>query len=138
MFEAGNDGTSENGEPDPDPIQGAGADAEGVEPGEVAAGSGGVNRAAAHALLDLVLDADRADPGPVLAGAIVAHAKVTSLIDGRVLGVLPGWEQSGDWANDGSPTAVSWLVKPVTSTKSWTNKWQFVFTILENIRGAAT
>ena len=67
--------------------------------------------ARAHALLDAVLAADPAtDPGSVLSAALEARAQLVNLLDGAATAVLPAWEASCDWAQDGSSTPVTWLV----------------------------
>jgi Domain of unknown function (DUF222) len=62
-----------------------------------------------HRLVDTLLDADPADPGAALTAAVLAHHELGMALDGRLVRVLPLWEASGDWVDDGSPTVGSWL-----------------------------
>jgi hypothetical protein len=60
--------------------------------------------------LDVVLDASPTDPGFVLAAAIQAGRTVTKAVDGALVGLLPSFEASGEWAQDGSQGTIGWLM----------------------------
>ncbi len=68
-------------------------------------------RAALHAALDAVLDADPAGAsGSEAQAAIEGWHRLRVGVDGRMLAVLPTWEASGIWAVDGTPSTTTWLV----------------------------
>ena len=68
-------------------------------------------RAALHAALDAVLDADPAGAsGSEAQAAIEGWQRLRVGVDGRMLAVLPTWEASGIWAVDGKPSTTTWLV----------------------------
>ncbi len=73
----------------------------------------------AHALLDAVLDADPSgSAGSALGGAVEAHAELAAITDGAVVGLIAPWEASGDWACDGTRSAVVALVNRTGARRS--------------------
>jgi hypothetical protein len=76
-------------------------------------------RAQAHAFIDAVLDVDPATAaGPALTHAIESHAQLAAIIDGAVVGIIPQWEASADWARDGSRSPVVTMVNRTGAPRS--------------------
>jgi hypothetical protein len=77
---------------------------------------GGVDRAAAHAALDQVLDASANDgtdgpaSGAVLGRALKAAQLVTDVVDGARVAVVAAFDASGEWAAQAHRSPVSWTV----------------------------
>ena len=74
--------------------------------------------ARAHRLLDRVLSTDPTATGAELSAAIESRAELAAITDGAVVALVPQWEASVDWANDGSATAVTWTVNHTGAAKS--------------------
>ena len=72
-----------------------------------------------HDALDALLDAAPAElPGPALADLLVAWRTLVDVLDGRALAMVPGWEGSGDWAQDGARSPGMWLVRETGMSKA--------------------
>jgi hypothetical protein len=69
------------------------------------------DRQALHEALDRLLDAEAADPGPVLGEALAAAHRLQRLVEGRAVALLPAHERSREWWRAGAVSPVSHLVQ---------------------------
>lgn len=69
------------------------------------------DRAALHEALDLLLDAEGDDPGPVLGEAMAAAHRLRRIVEGRTVALLPAHERSRAWWEAGATSPVAHLVQ---------------------------
>src|SRR4051794_18918351 len=72
----------------------------------------------ALAMVKCLLSVDPATAtGPELSAALEAGGELRSIIDGAMVGLIPRWEASKDWAADGSRSPGTWIVNHTGATR---------------------